>query len=391
MDSRRAQVWAAAHSETMSITTLRDGKVLHSLTAPRRTAALGLCVLLAISSCAITGSDAATPGAADGTRVAGSEATSTPTAPLTTSASSATAGGSRGGNGMPMSAAAAPAAKPVIVTFAGDIAAGTAGTGAYRSALATGNLVRRIAPRWALLGGDNAYFSGTLAEYRAKYHPTWGSFRAISKPVPGNHEYRTRGAAGYRQYFFAGASRPYYVFSAGNRWRVYMLNCEIACSTGSAQERWLRKDLAAHPTAHVLAVVHRPRYSSGLHGNDTRVTAMWNALLSAKADVMLSGHDHDYEVFAKQDARGKARPADGIKEFVNGTGGAEMYPFGKPRPNSLKRLNRDFGVLKLSLGTASYSWQFISSGYCWTGRERAACASRTGKVLDAGTRRTNRG
>jgi hypothetical protein len=287
-------------------------------------------------------------------------------------------------------APAAPAAKPVVVTFAGDIAAGTAGGAAYSSARATGDLVRRIAPRWALVGGDNAYPSGTLADYRTKYHPTWGSFRRITKPVPGNHEYRTAGAAGYRQYFFAGASRPYSAFSAGNRWRVYLLNCEIACDAGSAQERWLRRDLAAHRTAHVLAVLHRPRYSSGPHGDDRRVTALWNALLAAKADVMLAGHDHDYEVFAKQDARGRARPADGIKEFVNGTGGAEMYRFRRPRPHSLKRLNGDFGVLKLSLGTRSYSWQFIASGYCWKGGEQAACASRKGKVLDSGARRTNR-
>ena len=382
----------------MPITTPRDSKARPSGTAPRRTVAVSLGVLMAISGCSFPGSDAATQGAAGGTQGAARDATSTmasttastPTATLTTYASSSTAGGSQGGARTPKGVAAARAPKPVVVTFAGDIAAGSAGSAAYRSALATGNLVRRIAPRWALLGGDNAYFSGTLAEYRTKYQPTWGSFKAITKPVPGNHEYRTRGAAGYRQYFFAGASRPYYVFSAGNRWRVYMLNCEIACDTGSAQERWLRRDLAAHRTAHVLAVLHRPRYSSGLHGNDTRVTAIWNALLSAKADVMLSGHDHDYEVFAKQDARGRARPADGIKEFVNGTGGAEMYPFGKPRPRSLKRLNRDFGVLKLSLGTGSYSWQFISSGNCWTGEERAACPSRTGKVLDSGTRRTNR-
>ena len=354
----------------MPRTNPRESTASLTTTAPLRTAALSLGMLLAISGCSSTASDRAV---------------------TTSGASSPAAAGSGGAVAVQAgSSRVAPAAKPVVVAFAGDIAAGTKGTKEYATARATGDVVRRIAPRWALLGGDNAYPSGSPADYRTKYHPTWGSFKAISKPVPGNHEYRTAGAAGYRQYFFAGASRPYYVFSAGNRWRVYMLNCEIACGAGSAQERWLRKDLAANRTAHVLAVLHRPRYSSGLHGSDTRATALWNALVASKADVVLSGHDHGYEVFAKQDAYGRARPTDGIKEFVNGTGGAEMYPFGSPRRNSLKRLNTDFGVLKLSLSASAYSWQFVASGYCWRHDKRTACTSRTGKVLDSGARRTNR-
>jgi len=386
-------------------------------TAPRGAVAFGLGLLLAITGCSSAAGDRAAPGAtgADPSSTSTSSAStssastssaptssastssaptsSAPTSSTATAQSTARAGARRTRATSATtdgSSAAAAAAKPVVLAFAGDIADGTAGSPAFETARATGDVVRRIAPRWVLAGGDNAYSSGSLADYRTKYDPTWGSFKAITKAVPGNHEYRTAGAAGYRQYFFGGASRPYEAFSAGNGWRVYLLNCEIACGSGSAQERWLRKDLAAHPAAHVLAVVHRPLYSSGKHGNDTRVRALWDALAHAKADVVLSGHDHCYEVFAKQDARGRARPADGIKEFVNGTGGAEMYPFSTPRPNSLKRLNRDFGVLKLTLRPTTYSWQFIASGYCWTNGERGACPSRRGRVLDTGARPTNR-
>ena len=287
---------------------------------------------------------------------------------------------------LPFAAATTP---PTVVAFAADIARGVEGTAEFASAKATGDLIRRMKPRFVLTGGDNAYPSGTTQDYATKYDPTWGSFKAITRPAPGNHEYRTPGAAGYRDYFFGGASKPYYTFSAGNRWQVYVLNCEIACGYGSAQERWLRRDLARRPSAHVLAVMHRPRFSSGPHGNSTLPRALWVALRGARADVMLVGHDHLYEVFAKQDSAGNRR-ANGIKQFTNGAGGAEMYPFKTRRPNSLVRRNTDFGVLRLVLRPTSYSWQFVGSGRCYRGGRHYDCPQRAGAVLDSGTRRTNR-
>ena len=114
------------------------------------------------------------------------------------------------------------------------------------------------------------------------------------------------GAVGYFGYFFGGqrAGNEYYATTCGS-WRLYSLNCEIDCGTGSAQLAWLQQDLAAHPGLHYLGYLHQPRFSSGSgHGSNSDVAAVWAALQQAGGDVMLSAHDHSYERFAKKDANG---------------------------------------------------------------------------------------
>jgi hypothetical protein len=134
----------------------------------------------------------------------------------------------------------------------------------------------------------------------------------------------------------------------------------VSCSAGSAQEQWLRADLAAHSNACTLAYWHHPLFNSGTHGNSTSVQPLWNALYDANADVVLNGHDHVYERFAPQDPNGGADPARGIREFIAGTGGMNHYSFNTPLPNSEVRNSDTYGVLKLTLHASGYDWRFTA-------------------------------
>ena len=221
--------------------------------------------------------------------------------------------------------------------------------------------------RQVFTAGDNAYETGSLANYADCYDPTWGAFADRTWPVPGNHEYGTPGAAGYFDYFGARAGTVgagWYAYDLGG-WRIYALNSNCAvvgCAAGSAQEQWLRADLAASPRACVLAYWHHPRFSSGEHGNDPEVAPLWDALYEAGAEVIVNGHDHDYERFAPQTPTGEANSATGIREFVVGTGGAALRAFSTVRANSQVRNSATYGVVKLTLSPTGYAWQFVAAG-----------------------------
>jgi hypothetical protein len=191
--------------------------------------------------------------------------------------------------------------------------------------------------------------------------------KSITHPVPGNHEYATPGAAGYFSYFGPAAGDPtegYYSFDLGS-WHIIALNSNCSnvggCDQGSPQERWLRADLATNQNACTLAYWHHPRFTSGsVHHSDPRTEAFWQALHEFRADVVLTGHQHNYERFDPQSPTGSADPSNGIRQFVVGTGGKDLYTFGAtPAPNSIVRNSNTFGILKLTLRLTSYEWQFI--------------------------------
>jgi len=189
------------------------------------------------------------------------------------------------------------------------------------------------------------------------------------------------GAAYYFSYFGAAAGDPktgYYSYELGS-WHIVALNSECeaigGCDTGSTQEKWLRADLAAHPAACTLAYFHKPLFSSGgKHGDDPSVKPLWQALYDANADVVIGGHDHDYERFAPQDPDGEADAKRGIREFVAGTGGKNHRPFETPHANSEVRDATAFGVLKLTLKRDGYDWQFLpEAGKTFTDSGSGTC------------------
>ena len=247
------------------------------------------------------------------------------------------------------------AADPVVVA-AGDIAM----AGGHQQL--TSDRVLELDPDRVLVLGDNQYRSGELAEYRSLYDPTWGRFKAITRPVPGNHEYVTPRAAGYFAYFGRAArpkGRSYYSFDLGG-WHLIALNSSIDHGPGSAQERWLRADLVATAKRCILAYWHYPRFSSGAHqGSWDSLGTFWNDLYDARADVVLSAHEHTYERFARQTPWAKAS-WQGIRQFVVGTGGADLLGFAARQPNSQVRIGNVHGVLELVLHPASYDWRFVS-------------------------------
>ena len=246
-----------------------------------------------------------------------------------------------------------------VIAAAGDIASSSTG------ATATAALLDTVARDAVLALGDNAYSEGSALEYATRYAPTWGAQAFHTYPVAGNHDYDTPGAAGYFGYFGTAAGQPgtgYYSYDLG-AWHLIALNsnCTEAggCVAGSAQEQWLRADLAAHPAACTLAYWHHPLFSSGKHGSHTQVAPLWQALYEAGADVVLTAHDHDYERFAPQTATGVIDAERGLREFVVGTGGGSHYLISLPIANSEIANDDTFGILELTLRPASYDWRFI--------------------------------
>lgn len=248
-------------------------------------------------------------------------------------------------------AAAVPTpAKSYRVVAAGDIAQ------AGGAQAKTAQLVRALNPDKVLVLGDTVYDRGTINEFMTYYEPTWGAFKAKTAPAPGNHEYLTSDAAGYFEYFGKAAGnkdKGYYSFDLGS-WHLISLNSE---KMSSGQLDWLKQDLDSSQKPCILAYWHRPLFSSGEHGNDPTFKPFWDLLYAKGADIVLNGHDHNYERFEKQDPSGRS-DSRGIREFVVGTGGATERYFIVNRANSQIRKTGVYGVLELTLRDNSYETDF---------------------------------
>jgi len=273
------------------------------------------------------------------------------------------------------SSATAPADQTAILIGAGDIADCKDLSGAE----ATAKLLDQL-PGTVMAVGDLAYPDGSKENFVC-YDKTWGRAKSRTRPAVGNHEFHSAGGTPYFDYFGAAAGDPktgYYSYELGT-WHVVVLNSECqdigGCEAGSPQEKWLRADLTAHPAACTLAYWHKPLFSSGsAHGNDLTVKPLFQGLCEANADVVVTGHDHDYERFAPQTPDGTPDPKRGIREFVVGTGGKNHRPFGEPKPNSELRDATAFGVLQLTLKPGGYDWQFIpESGKGFTDSGSGTC------------------
>ena len=236
---------------------------------------------------------------------------------------------------------------------------------------AVAKLAKSLPGTIALLG-DIAYENGSALDYQRCFDPAWRPLMPRIRPAAGNHEYQTADASAYFAEFGASAGTPgegWYSYDL-HAWHVVVLNssCEAVggCGAGSPQLKWLQADLLAHPAACTVAYWHHPRYSSGRHGDNPVTAALWSALSAAGADLVLEGHDHDYERFA---------PIDGMRSFVVGTGGRSLYELLRPPDRASQlRVNSSYGMLMLSLGTADYRWQFIpASGSSLTDAGTGQC------------------
>jgi hypothetical protein len=284
---------------------------------------------------------------------------------------------------LPATARAGP-----VVAAAGDIACDP-GWPTFNAGLGTADECRQqytsdlvVAGSYdaVLALGDTQYESGAFDAFTASYDPTWGRVNAITHPVVGNHEYGTPEAAGYFDYFTGvgvqeGPAGPrglgYYSFDLG-KWHLVALNsnCKfVSCSRGSKQGAWLRDDLERSDAPCVLAYWHHPRFTSRGQSGERAVRPLWRALQAAGAELLLSGHDHNYERFRPLTVGGERDP-EGVRQFVVGTGGKSLLPFTKVVPGSQVRIDDAYGILELRLRRAGYAWEFL--------REP------DGKVLDSG-------
>jgi hypothetical protein len=248
----------------------------------------------------------------------------------------------------------------VTLLAAGDIASCDS-----RGDEATAALLHPAGAAVATLG-DQVYGGATLHAFNACYDPSGGFARGRTRPAAGNHEYDASGASGYFAYFGSAAGPPgrgWYSYGLG-AWHVVVLNSNCAeaggCYPGSSQERWLRNDLAQNRVRCTLAYWHHPLFTSDAYtGRATNTTPLWNDLYDAGAELILNGHAHEYERFAPQRPGGAPDPGGGIREFVVGTGGRSLSDFGSTAAHSERRNNWTHGVLRLSLESQAYSWQFL--------------------------------
>jgi calcineurin-like phosphoesterase family protein len=270
---------------------------------------------------------------------------------------------------IPDHSAQAQSTAPVQVAAVGDIACDPSERD-YNKGNGTPEACRMkytaelVPPRTAavLVLGDLQYDKGKLKDFRESYEASWGRFKGITYPVPGNHEYATAGAKGYFDYFGARAGdreKGYYSFDLGN-WHLVALNSnctEVKCSPGSAQESWLKADLEKSSKC-TIAYWHHPRFSSGKHGSDKSTDALWQVLVEQKVELLLTGHEHSYERFEAMDRQGR-KSGNGVVQMVVGTGGKSLYEFKKPLSSSAVRYNKGFGVLLLSLYPDRLDFRFV--------------------------------
>jgi len=254
-----------------------------------------------------------------------------------------------------------PTTTDPVLGVAGDIACAT-------GQLVTATQCRQAATAALLAGndvtvvqtlGDEQYENGTSADFAGSYDLSWGQLRYKTDPAPGNHEYNTPGATGYYGYFQAAAGDPakgYYSYDLG-AWHIVVLNGEVANGAGSAQDVWFRGDLATHHNACTVALWHEPYFSSS--GETPGRLTLFQDAYNGGVDIVLNGHEHNYERFAPQDPSGARDSTRGVREFVVGTGGRSLWGFSTILPTSQARSGSTFGVLKLTLHATSYDWRFV--------------------------------
>jgi len=227
--------------------------------------------------------------------------------------------------------------------------------------------------------GDNAYPSGDEGvkdDFPRCFKPSWGDARIMDviHPSPGNHDFDSGSGAPYFDFFGARAGprgRGYYSYDL-NGWHLISLNSEVYFGAGDAaqikaQEDWLLDDLRQHPTACALAYFHRPYFSNGVYGTNWSLRTIWEILNKGGVDVVLNGHEHDYERFLPQTATGAADSVSGMEQIVAGTGGGTLRSFHYPlSANSAAQIQGRFGILKLMLGDGEYTRAFIDTeGRVW--------------------------
>ncbi|QNE19503.1 alkaline phosphatase [Kribbella qitaiheensis] len=256
-----------------------------------------------------------------------------------------------------------------VLAAAGDIAEQCTASSSSCIHPKTAALVQAINPANVITMGDNQYDDAHLSDFQNYYDKTWGKFKSITKPIPGNHEtYDEPSFDGYHKYFGSIATpqgKNYYSWERGN-WHFIALDSNDfvkeeagkTAATDPAQLTWLKQDLAGNTKGCIAAYYHHPRFSSGDHGDNPDAAQLWQTLVDAKVDLVLNGHDHHYERFLPQNVNGQPDP-NGPMQIIGGTGGASFYPVHAAHPATAKLIHDKSGVLKLSMTDTTFAEQLI--------------------------------
>ena len=303
---------------------------------------------------------------------------------------------------------------PVEGEKASDVCTGDSTRNAAQTA--TANEIEDMQPDLVAILGDEQYQAGRLSDFEGSYDHTYGAFKFLQRPAPGNHEFYTShgetgdNGDGYFDYFngyqlnadsspvndtFTTASgttftqpkpRPlgqagpvgasgdgWYSYDLGN-WHIISLNIECGvepggCSpTGSwfaGETQWLQQDLAADHSQCTLAYWHQPTFSptegAALSAEGQTADTWWKLLYQSGADVILNGHDHVYARYAPMDPSGAVDNKKGIREFIVGTGGESLDTLLPGTPNVQASEDQYYGVMKLTLNQNSYDWDLESA------------------------------
>jgi hypothetical protein len=270
-----------------------------------------------------------------------------------------------------------PPAGAVTIAAAGDIACDPARGAAAAQGNGTDScahnkvaqVIQNANVDAVLTLGDNQYEQGSLAQYKGSYDITaWSALKAKTYPAPGNHEWLTGNAQGYKDYFASGTppevdeQRGYYSFNLG-AWHLVSLDSDCGsvggCGTASPMYRWLVADLAANNGKPTLLYWHHPRFTSGPHTDTTTMSTIWDlAVADRDVQLVLTGHDHSYERFAPMGNTGPS--PTGLRQFKAGTGGKNHTCPSTVHTGSEVRNCTSFGALKVTLiPDGGYTWQFL--------------------------------
>jgi chitodextrinase len=248
-----------------------------------------------------------------------------------------------------------PASGPFVLAAVGDGAGGESGETDVT------NMIASWQPNLFLYLGD-VYEKGSPTEFLNSYGPSggpfFGQFDPITDPTVGNHEYTAGQAPGYFAYWH---TPPNWYSLNTHGWHVVSLNSNLDGSTHSAQYQWLSNDLKHDTQACTLVYFHHPLFNIGPEPVPTRFTAIWPLLAQRGVDLVLNGHDHDYQRWVPMDGSGTPSPS-GPTEIVVGTGGHSLQSFVSSDPRVAYSLSGSFGAMQLDLNPGGASYQYMTTG-----------------------------
>ena len=251
----------------------------------------------------------------------------------------------------------------VVLVVAGDMHANCVNPS--NRATRTAAIVERYPDALVIVLGDNAGQSGTPVEY-ACYDKSWGKFKSRTYATIGNHELNLDPTAKAFYDYFNGVGvdsgragfrgRAYYSLAYGG-WRILVANNH---SKLEEQAAWMTRELATNSKRCTMAIWHRPYFTSNPRTAPlTKIGNWWKVLYAGRADVVLNGHDHQYERFNRMNPNRAVDTARGLREFVVGTGGTGLEDFPAVLLVGSQKRIKDWGVLKLTLWPARYKWEFV--------------------------------